>query len=165
VPPRGTTLGGSAETAAAPSVDKTCTTGVTDIEAPAAAVPFRAILRRTFDEVDPERSVMVFSAPQNADTGLAAEATRERIDRSGSAWSRISNCPSWPHGLLRVTAVPRSIGRHSDTVRQVELEDELTLFDAASGTTLGLNRPAREIWSRTHSQTAPEDVPADLVPC
>jgi hypothetical protein len=44
-----------------------------------------------------------------------------------------------------VTAVLGSIGRRSDTVRQVELDDELTLFDTATGTALALNRTAREI--------------------
>jgi hypothetical protein len=36
--------------------------------------------------------------------------------------------------IVRVTAVPGSIGRRSDTVRQEELDDELTLFDISSGT-------------------------------
>ena len=58
--------------------------------------------------------------------------------------------------------MPGSIGRRSDTVRQEELDDELTLFDISSGTALALNRTAREIWSRADGQTALDDVVADL---
>jgi hypothetical protein len=61
-----------------------------------------------------------------------------------------------------VTAMLGSIGRRSDTVRQVELDDELTLFDTATGTALALNRTAREFWSRADGQTPVDDVVGDL---
>jgi hypothetical protein len=77
--------------------------------------------------VTPLGSVIFLSAPQNAAIGLAAEASARQARSFGQDLLPFDELSELVGRIVRVTAVPGSIGRRSDPVRQVELDDE---FDA-----------------------------------
>ncbi|HEV7186467.1 MAG TPA: PqqD family protein [Blastococcus sp.] len=55
-----------------------------------------------------------------------------------------------------------SAGRHATTVREQPLGDELSLFDAATGRALALNRTARDVWSLVDGEATSQQIVAAL---
>lgn len=55
-----------------------------------------------------------------------------------------------------------TVGRPADTVSEIELGDELSLFDAATGTALALNRTARDVWALADGESDVDDIVATL---
>lgn len=58
--------------------------------------------------------------------------------------------------------MPPTVGRPADTVTEIELGDELSVFDTATGTALALNRTARDIWALADGKSDVDDIVAIL---
>jgi PqqD family protein of HPr-rel-A system len=54
------------------------------------------------------------------------------------------------------------VGRQAPTVRVQELDDELSLFDSATGTAVALNATARDIWAMVDGEATVEEIVATL---
>ena len=54
------------------------------------------------------------------------------------------------------------MGRHADSVSELALDDELSLFDAATGKALALNRTARDVWALADGARDVDDIVATL---
>ncbi|GEM_PF-6221000 len=50
------------------------------------------------------------------------------------------------------------VGRQSETVREMALGDELSLFDSATGRAVALNSTARDVWALADGQTSVVEV-------
>ncbi len=55
-----------------------------------------------------------------------------------------------------------TVGRPADSVRAIELGDELSLFDVATGQALSLNRTASDVWALADGEADVDDVIAIL---
>ena len=54
------------------------------------------------------------------------------------------------------------MGTPAPTVSQVELDDELSLFDSRTGTALALNRTASDVWALADGRSSVQEVVATL---
>lgn len=73
--------------------------------------------------------------------------------------------PGRPTSLWMVCesdAMSEIVGSHSPSVQEMAIGDELSLFDAATGTAIALNRTARDIWVLADGSSTVADVVATL---
>ncbi len=65
----------------------------------------------------------------------------------------------WSRYGVRMAA---TVGHPAPTVREIELDDELSLFDVATGRALALNRTATDVWALADGRSDVDEVVAVL---
>ena len=58
--------------------------------------------------------------------------------------------------------VSEVVWRQSESVREMALDDDLSLFDTVTGTALALNGTARDVWALADGTTTVDEVIATL---